>query len=158
MSAASRLSAALAQYPRACMAHGPTPVERLANLSADTGISISVKRDDCTGIGLGGNKVRQLEFYLGEAQHNNADTVLITGAVQSNFVRTTAAMAARLGMHCHVQLEERVDIDNPSYRTSGNVLLNRLLGATLHSYPAGEDESGADLALDTLATELSASG
>lgn len=158
MSADSALTAALARYPRVSMVHAPTPIEPMPNLSADLGVNLSVKRDDCTGVGLGGNKVRQLEYYLGEAMQQEADTVLITGAVQSNFVRTTAAMAARLGMHCHVQLEERVDINNANYRNSGNVLLNRLLGATVHSYPAGEDESGADLALDRLAAELRQQG
>ena len=67
-----------------------------------------VKRDDCTGLAFGGNKVRQLEFYLGEAVAKGADTVLISGAVQSNFVRLIAAACATLGLRCHIQLEQRV--------------------------------------------------
>ena len=61
------------------------------------GVTLFVKRDDCTGLGFGGNKVRQLEFYLGQAIKEKADTILITGAVQSNFVRTAAAAACRVG-------------------------------------------------------------
>lgn len=136
------------------MRHGPTPIERLERLSEELGIELLVKRDDCTSVLFGGNKVRQLEYYLGQAQQSNADTVLITGAIQSNFVRTTVAMAAKLGMQCHVQLEQRVANDSDHYRLGGNVFLNKLLGATIHGYPAGEDESGADRSLDTIADNL----
>jgi D-cysteine desulfhydrase/L-cysteate sulfo-lyase len=122
------------------------------------GVALFVKRDDCTGLGFGGNKVRQLEFYLGQALQNEADTILITGAVQSNFVRTAAAAAARLGMQCHIQLEERVPNVDALHRSSGNVLLNRILGATLHSYPVGEDEAGADANLDAIAEQLRQQG
>ena len=135
----------LAAFPRCRLAHLPTPLEAMERLSSHfDDVSLFVKRDDCTGLAFGGNKVRQLEFYLGQAVQEAADTVLITGAVQSNFVRTTAAAAARLGMACHIQLEERVPNVDALHRTSGNVLLNRILGATLHSYPVGEDEAGAD--------------
>lgn len=149
---------ALDRLPRVRMAHLPTPLEAAANLGADLGIDLWVKRDDCTGIGMGGNKVRQLEFYLGQAVAEGADTILITGAVQSNFVRTAAAMAARLGMESHLQLEERVPHDTPLYRTSGNVLLDHLLGATLYSFPEGENEAGADARLEEIAGELRAKG
>lgn len=145
--------------PRASLAHLPTPLEPAPNLSRATGgAEILVKRDDCTGLAFGGNKVRQLEFYLGEAVGQGADTLLITGAVQSNFVRATAAAAARLGLACHIQLEERVPKSDPLYRQSGNVLLDRLLGATLHAYPQGEDEAGADRRLEEIAENLRAEG
>ncbi len=130
--------------PRARLAHTPTPLEALPNLSARLGGALYVKRDDCTGLAFGGNKVRQLEFYLGEAVAQEADTILITGAVQSNFARLAAAAARKLGMDCHIQLEQRVPKTDPLYRNSGNVLLDRILGATLHSYAHGEDEAGAD--------------
>jgi D-cysteine desulfhydrase/L-cysteate sulfo-lyase len=141
------------------LAHLPTPLHALPNLSREIGnITISVKRDDCTGLAMGGNKARQLEFYLGEARHAGADCVLITGAVQSNYVRATAAAARQIGMDCHVQLEERVPDVDAIYRRSGNVLLNRLLGATIHSYPEGEDETGADRQLETIAAQLRLEG
>ena len=150
--------AAIDKFPRIRLGHTPTPLERAPNLGAALGIDLWVKRDDCTGLALGGNKVRQLEFYLGDAQARGADTVLITGAVQSNFVRLAAAGARQLGMDIHIQLEERVDDADELYRTSGNVLLDRLLGATLHSFPAGEDESAADASLEELAGTVAARG
>ncbi len=149
----------LEDLPRVRLGHAPTPLEAMPNLQAALGCGpLHVKRDDCTGLAFGGNKVRQLEFYLGEARAEDADTVLITGAVQSNFVRLAAAAARHLGMDCHIQLEERVPKHDPIYRESGNVLLDRLLGATLHSYGEGEDEAGADRRLGEIAAELKASG
>jgi len=99
-----------------------------------------------------------LEFYFGQALKEETDTVLITGAVQSNFVRSTAAAAGRLGMECHIQLEERVPGVDALHRSSGNVLLSRILGAKLHSYPAGEDEDGADANLSEIARQLRQGG
>ena len=148
----------LRSFPRAEMGHFPTPVEAMPNLGKELGLELFVKRDDCTGIGFGGNKVRQLEYYLGEALAQGADVLMITGAVQSNFVRTAAAMGRRLGMECHIQLEERVPDISDLHRSNGNVLLDKLLGATLHSYPDGEDEAGADAAVQALAVRLRASG
>lgn len=149
---------ALELFPRAAIGHLPTPLETMPNLGRELGLSLYVKRDDCTGIGFGGNKVRQLEYYLGAAQAENANVLLITGAVQSNFVRTAAAIGRRLGMDCHIQLEERVPDVSTLHRTNGNVFLDKLLGATLHSYPTGEDESGADAAIAAIANELRAAG
>ena len=145
----------LQALPRARLSHGPTPFEPLDRLTeANTGARIWAKRDDMQGLAFGGNKVRQLEYYFGQARAEGADTVLITGAVQSNFCRLTAAFAAKLGLECHLQLEERVATNDPLYRESGNVVVDRLLGAHLHSYASGEDEAGADAALETLADDL----
>ncbi|MBT8458396.1 MAG: pyridoxal-phosphate dependent enzyme, partial [Boseongicola sp.] len=149
---------ALNTFPRAQIGHLPTPIEAMENLGGELGLKLFVKRDDCTGIGFGGNKVRQLEYYLGDALAQNADVLLITGAVQSNFVRTAAAMGRRLGMACHIQLEERVPEISSLHRTNGNVFLDKLLGATLHSYPDGEDEAGADAAVEAIANDLRRNG
>jgi D-cysteine desulfhydrase family pyridoxal phosphate-dependent enzyme len=136
-----------------------TAIEHMPNLGAHCGgARLLVKRDDCTGLAFGGNKVRQLEFYMGAACSQGADTVLITGAVQSNFVRLAAAAARKLAMDCHIQLEERVAKDDPDYRNSGNVFIDKLLGATLHAYPDGEDEAGADRQLESIAAELQRAG
>ncbi|MGC1497398.1 MAG: D-cysteine desulfhydrase family protein [Sulfitobacter sp.] len=137
----------MAQHPRAELVSNPTPIEPLKQLSKELGINLSIKRDDLAGTTLGGNKSRQLEFYLGAAMAARADTILITGAVQSNFVRTAAASAAKCGMRTIVQLENRVPGQDALYYASGNVLLNRLLGAEIMYYPDGEDEAGADAAL-----------
>lgn len=89
--------------PRTELAHLGTPIEKLARLGGEIGVDLHVKRDDCTGLAFGGNKVRQLEYYFGEAVAGRADTILITGAVQSNYVRAAAAAAAKLGLRAHVQ-------------------------------------------------------
>ena len=107
---------------------------------------------------MGGNKARQLEFYFGEALQQNCDTVLITGAVQSNYMRMTAAFARKCNMDCHLQLENRVADKPIEYHQSGNVLLDKILGAKLHYYPDGEDEAGADRRLAEIATALKAKG
>ena len=124
----------LNQFPRAQLAIVPTPIEPMPNLSKVLdGPNLFVKRDDLTGLAMGGNKIRQIEFYLGEAVAQKATVILITGAIQSNFVRSVAAAAAKLNMGCHVQLEERVSNIDATHRMSGNVLLTKLFGATLHS-------------------------
>lgn len=149
---------ALDAFPRVKLGHSPTPLDRAPALGRELGIDLYVKRDDCTGLAFGGNKVRQLEFYFGAAVAQGADTVLITGAVQSNFVRLAAAAARTQGMDIHIQLEERVPDVDDGYRMSGNVLLDKLLGAHLSSFPVGEDESAADASLEALASDLAEKG
>jgi D-cysteine desulfhydrase family pyridoxal phosphate-dependent enzyme len=149
---------ALDKFPRVRLGHAPTPLDPAPALGGELGIELHIKRDDCTGLAFGGNKVRQLEFYVGAAVAEGADTLLITGAVQSNFVRLAAAAARTQGMEIHIQLEERVPDVDESYRASGNVLLDKLLGAHLTSFPVGEDESAADAALEARASELAKSG
>ncbi len=149
----------LAEFPRIALAHRPTPLESMPNLSQAIGSeALFVKRDDCTGLAMGGNKVRQLEFYFGDAMACGASVVLITGATQSNYVRCTAAAAAKLGLRCVIQLEDRVKGMASDYHRSGNVLLDRLFGAEIHTYPEGEDESGAEASLVRLAQELTVQG
>lgn len=144
--------------PRVVAGHWPTPVEPLTNLSADYGIDLWTKRDDLSGFGYGGNKIRQLEYYVGDALSSGADTLLITGAVQSNFVRATCAFAAKFNLRCHVQLEERVAGVSDLYRKSGNAFLDRLFGADVSSFPVGEDEAAADRSLEEKAEALRARG
>jgi D-cysteine desulfhydrase family pyridoxal phosphate-dependent enzyme len=153
------VDAVLAPWPRASLAHLPTPLEKLPRLSARyPGHELWLKRDDCTGLAMGGNKTRQLEYYFGDALSRGCDTVLSTGAVQSNYMRTIAAAAAKLGMECHIQLESRVQNDSVDYRESGNVFLDRLFGAHIHRFPSGEDEFAADRAIRALADALREAG
>ena len=154
----SPLSKAIEKFPRVRLGHAPTPLDAAPRLGASLGIELWIKRDDCTGLAMGGNKVRQIEFPLGEAQSRDADTLLITSAVQSNYVRVAAAAGRQLGMEVHIQLEERVPDVEALYRASGNVLLDRLFGAKLHSFPVGEDEPAADASLDLLAQSLADEG
>lgn len=135
-----------------------TPLQRARRLGDELGIELYIKRDDCQPLGMGGNKVRQLEFYLGPAKQQQADTVLITGAIQSNFVRLCAAACRLIGFDPVVQLEDRVPTDDPLYLSSGNVLLDQLYGADIHYLKIGEDESAADINLDKLAEEYQANG
>src|SRR3546814_5364271 len=89
------LSRALSAITRRPLAHLPTPLEELPRLTAALrGPRLLVKRDDCTGLGLGGNKTRKLEFLLADALQHGADTVITTGGVQANHVRKTAAAAS----------------------------------------------------------------
>ena len=145
-------------FPTVNLTHKPTPLERLDNLSADLGTNIWVKRDDCTGLAFGGNKTRQLEYYIGRAQSLGADTLLTTGAVQSNHVRMTVAAANKLGMDVEVQLEHRVDRDQVEYQQSGNPFLVKLMGAKIHYYSQGEDPEGADQAMPDRAEQLKDAG
>ena len=134
----------LSRFPRLRFAHLPTPLEPLKRLSAELGgPNIWVKRDDCTGIAGGGNKLRKLEFLMAEAVAQGADTVITQGAVQSNHARQTAAVAAWLGLDCHVLLEQRVSGTDEEYDQGGNVLLDRLFGAKLSRFPAGTDMAAA---------------
>lgn len=130
----------LSQFPRIRVAHLPTPLEPLRRLSAELGgPEIWIKRDDCTGLSTGGNKARKLEFLMAEADAQGADMVLTQGATQSNHARQTAAFASRMGMNCHLLLEDRTQSNNEQYRRNGNVLLDHLHGATTAHYPTGID-------------------
>ncbi len=130
----------LAKFPRIRLAHLPTPLEPLPRLSAALdGPEIWIKRDDCTGLSTGGNKTRKLEYLMAEAQAQGADMVLTQGATQSNHARQTAAAAARLGMDCHILLEDRTGYNHPNYRHNGNVLLDYLHGATMEHRAPGPD-------------------
>ena len=128
----------LARFPRVRLGHMNTPLELLPRLTeALDGPEIWIKRDDCTGLSTGGNKTRKLEFLMAEALAQNADIVLTQGATQSNHARQTAAAAAKLGIKCHILLEDRTGMDDISYKESGNVLLNNLHGASMEHRAAG---------------------
>lgn len=134
----------LARFPRVQLAHLPTPLEFLPRLTKHLdGPDIYVKRDDCTGLATGGNKTRKLEFLMADALNKGADTIITQGAVQSNHARQTAAAAAKLGMACELLFENRISDPSKDYLNSGNVLLDKLLGAATHHYPKGEDMNAA---------------
>jgi D-cysteine desulfhydrase family pyridoxal phosphate-dependent enzyme len=105
----------------------PTPLHKAPRLSAAIGTEVWLKRDDLTGVGLGGNKVRKLELLAADARRRGADTLVSVGAPQSNHARTVAAVAAMLGMDCELVLGgKRPD------RPDGNLVLDILFGARLH--------------------------
>lgn len=145
--------------PRAPLAQGPTPLEPVTALSAELGtLPLYVKREDCTELAMGGNKVRQLEYQLGDALERGVTVLLVSGAVQSNFVRVAAAAAAKFGLACEIFLEDRVSGVGPDYYQTGNVLLDRLFGARIHHFPNGKDESVAERLLRDRARQLQAQG
>ncbi len=130
---AERLAAAVAAQPRAELATLPTPLERGPLLPG--GARLWVKRDDLTGLGMGGNKARKLEHLCGSALAEGADTLVTVGAGQSNHCRMTAAAGARLGLDVHLVL------GGPApERPAGNQLLSALFGARSHH--AGTDDWG----------------
>ncbi|WP_044874483.1 D-cysteine desulfhydrase family protein [Pseudomonas sp. LFM046] len=136
----TRLEAALARYPRVTLLEGPTPLQKLSRLSAlpdMNGCTLYVKRDDLTGLGGGGNKLRKLEFLLGEALAQGADTLVTWGGLQSNHARLTAAVAARQGLACELILTQSGVRTDDDYRLNGNVLLDGLFGPTIHRLPQG---------------------
>jgi len=139
----------LSRFSTVELCHRPTPLELMKNLTAALGgPSIYIKRDDCTGLATGGNKTRKLEFLIGEAIEQGADTVITQGAVQSNHARQTAAAAVKFGLKCKILLERRVPDTADSYERTGNVLLDRMFGAELEFRPCGTDmnEAAQDLA------------
>ena len=150
----------LARFNPVRFAHLPTPLEPLPRLTqalaeGGGGPALWIKRDDCTGLAGGGNKTRKLEYLLGDAMANDADTLVTQGAVQSNHVRQTAAAAARFGLDCEIILEERTGSSAVDYTQSGNVLLDELLGARLRRVPGGTDMTQA---LAEVAAEVAARG
>jgi D-cysteine desulfhydrase/L-cysteate sulfo-lyase len=147
------------KYSKAKLAHLPTVLEPLSNLSKHLkGPKIWIKRDDCTGLAMGGNKARQLEYYLGHALSKKADTILTTGAIQSNHVRMSVAGARKLGMDVEVLLEHRVSNRKSEYYQSGNPFLIELMGAKTHYSNTGDDEDGTDDRLFDLAEKLRQQG
>jgi L-cysteate sulfo-lyase len=130
----------LDKFPRLRVAHLPTPFEPLPRLSRTLGgPNLYIKRDDCTGLAMGGNKARKLDYLMADALAKRATVVVTQGAVQSNHVRQTAAIAAQLGLACHVLLEDRTGRQDVSYCHSGNVILDQLFGAQVSTVPGGTD-------------------
>src|SRR5689334_6411861 len=148
------LSDRLAAFPRLGLATLPTPLRPRQRLTAHLGgPMLWAKREDCTGHGLGGNKLRKLDYVLRAALDAGADTLVSGGVVQSNSQRQVAAAAAKLGLACHLAVYHgRLAPPTPDYDRTGNVALNKLFGAVLHDIPWTGDRNQAirDLA-DTLA-------
>ncbi|WON78525.1 D-cysteine desulfhydrase [Serratia sp. UGAL515B_01] len=145
----------LAQFPRLDLVGPATPLERLSRLSEYLGRDIYVKRDDVTPMALGGNKLRKLEFLAAEALHQGADTLVTAGAIQSNHVRQTAAVAAKLGLQCVALLENPIDTKAENYLTNGNRLLLDLFNVEVVMCDALHDPQAQ---LAELATRLEAQG
>ncbi|VBF56118.1 D-cysteine desulfhydrase family protein [Burkholderia pseudomallei] len=126
------LSTKLNAFARLNLIDAPTPLQYLPRLSAHVGRDIHVKRDDCTPLAMGGNKLRKLEFLAADALGQNADVLVTAGAIQSNHVRQTAALAAQLGLGCVALLENPIAAARDDYLQSGNRLLLDLFDVRAH--------------------------
>ncbi len=145
----------LAQQPRISLGVFPTPLEPLPHVSAELGISLFIKRDDLTGLAFGGNKVRHLEFAIGQALREGCDVVINGAAIQSNYCRQTAAACAKVGLKCALVLREYPPAEPYKMEPQGNLLLDYLFGADVRIIGPDED---IDAAKERLAEEYRAKG
>ncbi|MDT3721747.1 D-cysteine desulfhydrase [Pseudomonas oryzihabitans] len=133
------LTTALARFPRLELQPSATALDFLPRLSAELGRAVYCKRDDTTSLALGGNKVRKLEYLVAEALAEGADTLVTAGAIQSNHVRQTAAVAAQQGLACVALLENPLATQDEGYLQGGNRLLLDLFGADIRLVAALDD-------------------
>jgi D-cysteine desulfhydrase len=143
----------LESFPRVPLGFFPTPVEALDRLGQTLGVQLSIKRDDFSGFGGGGNKVRKMEYLMAEALAQNAKVLITTGGHQSNHARVVAAAASRFGMRSVLVLR-----GNPPAEYQGNLLLDRLFGAIFEFLPPDEYFSLIDGRMAAHAEEARAKG
>ena len=143
MSVAQTLAETLERLPRTVLVDQPTPIQRLARIEQAlgptlNGVTLHAKRDDLMGLGGGGSKLRKLEYLLGDARARGADVIVATGGIQSNFTRVTGAACAREAIDCELVLAPLAPFSDDDYDRNGNVVLNDLFGATVHTLARGQ--------------------
>jgi 1-aminocyclopropane-1-carboxylate deaminase len=146
-----------ARYP---LTFGPTPIEKLNRLGVHLGgkVELYAKREDCnSGLAFGGNKLRKLEYIVPDAIASNADTLVSIGGVQSNHTRMVAAVAAKIGMKCHLVQESWVPHEDAVYDRVGNIMLSRIMGADVRLVDEGFD-IGIRKSLERAIEEVKAKG
>lgn len=132
----------LSQFDHHPLTFGPTPIERLSRLTEHLGggVELFAKREDCnSGLAFGGNKLRELEYIVPDAIASNADALVSSGGVQSNYTCMVAAVAAKFSMKCHLIQESWVPHEDAVYDGVGNVLLSRIMGAETYLVNEGFD-------------------
>lgn len=132
----------LSKFERYPLTFGPSPIEKLARLSAHLGgkVELYAKREDCnSGLAFGGNKLRKLEYIVPHAIASGADTLVSIGGVQSNHTRMVAATAAKIGMKCRLVQESWVPHEDAVYDRVGNILMSRVMGADVQLVDEGFD-------------------
>jgi len=142
------MSAVASPIPRVELACAPTPLLKLERLSRELGVELWLKRDDLTGLLETGNKIRKLEFLVGDAMAQRADTLITCGTLQSNCCRAVSAVAARLGFKAVLALKGA-----PPEECDGNLLLDRMLGAEIH-YCSSDEWARIDEVLQDLAAQV----
>lgn len=145
----------LARFDRLDLLNHPTPLEKLERLSTWLGRDVYIKRDDLTPLAMGGNKLRKLEYLGADALAQGADTLITAGALQSNHVRQTAALTARLGLGCVALLENPLGSDDANFVGNGNRLLLDLFDAKVELV---DNLDNADEQLEALAARLRSAG
>ena len=153
-------STASQNFERILLGTWPTPLQPMDALRTALGGArkcprLWMKHEDLLALGLGGSKIRKLEFIAGKALAEGVDTLINVGVAQSNQIRQTAATAARLGMECHLVIPHPVIPLTPIYEETGNILICRLLGAHLHFM---EDRGDYMATMHTLAEEARSRG
>ena len=139
-------------FPRVSLGILPTPLYRLPNISEAMGKNIYIKRDDMTGVALGGNKVRKLEFLIADAMAQGCDYMLTTGGAQSNHAMLTAACCDRLGLGSVLVLKKR-----GVWQKLGNQIINDLLGADVR-FVDTDDYADVYAEMERICGELRAKG
>ena len=134
------------------LANLPTKIEKLDRLSHELGKNIYIKRDDQTGTEISGNKIRKLEFSVGEALENNCDYLITCGGIQSNHARATAAVAAKLGLGSYLVLR-----GDENEEVEGNLFLDKLLGAKIKFVTSEEYKNRAKI-MDEIRMQLAKKG
>tara|TARA_B100001094_G_scaffold164959_2_gene159705 strand:+ start:15033 stop:16046 length:1014 start_codon:yes stop_codon:yes gene_type:complete len=132
----------LDKFERYPLTFGPTPIEKLTRLSNyfDNKVSIFAKREDCnSGLACGGNKIRKLEYIVPDAISSGADTLVSIGGIQSNHTRQVAAVAAKIGMKCHLVQESWVPYKDSVYDKVGNIMMSRMMNANVQLINEGFD-------------------
>ena len=145
----------LTRFPRLEFIGAPTPLEYLPRFSDYLGREIYIKRDDTTPMAMGGNKLRKLEFLAADALREGADVLVTAGAIQSNHVRQTAAVAAKLGLKCVALLENPIGTQAENYLTNGNRLMLDLFDVEIEMCEALHSP---DQQLEEIAVRLEAQG
>ena len=145
----------LSRFARLDLMPAATPLEKLNRLSTWLGRDVYIKRDDLTPLALGGNKLRKLEYLAADALAQGADTLVTAGAIQSNHVRQTAALAARLGLACFALLENPTGTTQADYLHNGNRLLLDLFDARVELV---DNLDNAQASLEALAARLRTAG
>jgi L-cysteate sulfo-lyase len=129
-----------APYHKYPFLEGPTRIQPLTKLNKQlNGVEVYIKRDDIMGMGLAGNKLRKLEYLIGDALQKKAGVIITSGGLQSNHARLTAVAASYAGINYELILTSPVPIDDADYTQNGNILIEHILDAKIHTLPKGAD-------------------
>lgn len=128
----------LKKFPKITLLESPSSINYLQQLSKIVGVDVYIKRDDLSSIGFGGNKLRKLEYLLGEAHKQNATHILTIGATQSNHARLTAVAATKYGFKTELFLKRSVENDSENYQMNGNIVLNNIIESAIHRIESDE--------------------